>query len=39
MLIADAGMRFGTIPDVTLPDAEVRLLGRPVFPSAASIPR
>jgi len=39
MMIADAGMRFGTIPDVTLPDAEVRLLGPAGFPLRSIYPK
>lgn len=39
MLIADAGMRFGTVPDASLPDAEVRLLGPADFPLRSIYPK
>ena len=39
MLIADAGMRFGIIPDLNLPDAEVRLLGPASLPLRSIYPK
>lgn len=39
LLAAEAGMRFGTIPDGNLADADVRLLGPAVLPLGSSYPR
>ncbi|GJE28444.1 hypothetical protein [Methylobacterium organophilum] len=39
ILAADAGVRFGTIPDARMPDADVRLLGPANVPLRSSYPK